>query len=86
MAINFNKAILTKGLNDLEDAASEMTSYIKDFKNDVATLTLKATEGFEELTKFTLPIFNKVHASKLSFTKAVRNLKRKDFEENARII
>ena len=81
LAINFNKPILTKGLSDLENAASEMTSYIKDFKNDVATLTLKVTKGFEELTKFTLPIFNKFHARKLSFTKAVRNLKRKDFEE-----
>ena len=81
LAINFNKPVFTKVLSDLEDASSEMTSYIKDFKNDVATLTLKVTEGFEELTKFTLPIFSKVNALELSFIKAVKDLKRKDFEQ-----
>ena len=81
LAINFNKPVFIKALNDMVDAAADMESSTKDFRNKVAALRVKVVEGFQELTKFTLPFLNKVNVHELSFIKAVKALRKDSYNK-----
>ena len=81
LAINFNKPVFIKALNDMADAAADMVSSTEDFRNEVAALRINVVKGFQDLTKFTLPFLNKVNVHELSFIKAVKALRNDSYNK-----